>query len=59
MNEIHQLAKDGLSKVGHHGPVAAMGVGRNVLPKWDDIQILPAQLARLPHLEDIEVKRTW
>ena len=55
MNEIHQLAKDGLSKVGHHGPVAAMGVGRNVLPKWDDIQILPAQLSRLPHLEDVKV----
>jgi len=55
MNEIHQLAKDGLSKVGHHGLVAAMGVGRNVLPKWDDIQILPAQLSRLPHLEDVEV----
>lgn len=56
MDEIHQLAKDGLSKVGHHGPVAAMGVGRNELPKWDDIQILPAQLARLPHLEDVEVE---
>ena len=55
MNEIHQLAKDGLSKVGHHGPVAAMGVGRNVLPKWDDIQILPAQLSRLPHFEDVVV----
>ncbi len=55
MDEIHQLAKDGLSKVGHHGPVAAMGVGRNELPRWDDIQILPAQLARLPHLEDVEV----
>ena len=55
MDEIHQLAKDGLSKAGHHGPVAAMGVGRNELPKWDDIQILPAQLARLPHLEDVEV----
>jgi glutamate synthase domain-containing protein 2 len=25
------------------------------LPKWDDIQILPAQLAELPHLEDVEV----
>ena len=23
---IQQLAKDGLSKLGHHGPVAAMGV---------------------------------
>ncbi len=55
MNEIHQLAKDGLSKVGHHGPVAAMGIGRNVLPKWDYIQILPAQLAKLPHIEDVEV----
>ena len=55
MDEIHQLAKDGLSKTGHHGPVAAMGVGRNVLPKWDDIQILPAQLAKLPHLEDVKV----
>jgi glutamate synthase domain-containing protein 2 len=55
VGEIEQLAKHGLSKVGHHGPVSAMGVGRNELPKWDDIQILPAQLARLPHLEDVDV----
>ena len=54
-NEIHQLAKYGLSKAGHHGPVAAMGVSRVGLPRWDDIQILPAQLARLPHLEDVKV----
>lgn len=54
--EIHDLAKNGLSKVGHHGPIGSMGVGTNVLPKWDSIQILPAQLARLPHLEDVEVK---
>jgi glutamate synthase domain-containing protein 2 len=54
-DEIQQLAKYGLSKVGHHGPVAAMGVSRNELPKWDDIQILPAQLARLPHLEEVEI----
>ncbi len=53
--EIQHLAKYGLSKVGHHGFVTSMGVGRNKLPKWDDIQILPAQLARLPHLEDVEV----
>ena len=53
--EIHHLAKYGLSQVGHHGPIASMGVGTNVLPKWDDIQILPAQLARLPHLEDVAV----
>jgi len=55
VGEIQQLAKHGLSKVGHHGPVSAMGVGRNELPKWDDIQLLPAQLARLPHLEDVGV----
>jgi len=53
--EIHELAKNGLSKSGHHGPVAAMGVPLTMLPKWDDIQILPAQLARLPHLEDVAV----
>ncbi len=53
--EIHQLAKYGLSKVGRHGAMTSMGVGTNVLPKWDNIQILPAQLARLPHLEDVEV----
>jgi glutamate synthase domain-containing protein 2 len=53
--EIHHLAKFGLSKTGHHGPVASMGVGSNLLPKWDHIQILPAQLARLPHLEDVAV----
>jgi glutamate synthase domain-containing protein 2 len=56
VDEIQNLAKFGLSKVGHHGPVSAMGVGRNTLPGWDDIQILPAQLARLPHLEDVEVE---
>jgi len=54
-DEIQHLAKYGLSKVGHHGFVTSMGVGRNELPKWDDIQILPAQLARLPHLEDVKV----
>jgi glutamate synthase domain-containing protein 2 len=56
VDEIQQLARSGLKNVGHHGPVAAMGVGRNTLPSWDDIQILPAQLARLPHLEDVGVE---
>lgn len=53
--EIHRLAKYGLSKDGHHGPVDAMGVSYQDLPKWDHIQILPAQLARFPHLENVEV----
>lgn len=52
---IQQLARDGLSKVGHHGPVSAMGVASTELPSWDDLQILTAQLARPPLLDDDEV----
>ncbi|HEX5095894.1 MAG TPA: glutamate synthase-related protein [Acidimicrobiia bacterium] len=49
---IHEYAANGLSKVGHHGPVAAMGVPRQELPSWDNIQFVTAQLARLPLLDD-------
>ncbi len=49
---IRKLASDGLSKTGHHGPSAAMGVSRNKLPKWDDIQFVVAQLHRLPLLDE-------
>jgi CDGSH-type Zn-finger protein len=49
---IHELARDGLSKIGRHGEVGAMGVPRKDLPQWDDIQILPAQLARKPLRDD-------
>jgi glutamate synthase domain-containing protein 2/CDGSH-type Zn-finger protein len=52
---IHALAKDGLSKLGHHGEMGAMGVPRKDLPHWDDIQILPAQMARKPLLDDVPV----
>jgi glutamate synthase domain-containing protein 2/CDGSH-type Zn-finger protein len=52
---IHALAKDGLSKLGHHGEMGAMGVPRKDLPHWDDIQILPAQMARKPLLDDVDV----
>lgn len=52
---IHALARDGLAKTGHHGPVGAMGVPRSTLPLWDDIQILPAQLAAKPLAESVEV----
>ena len=52
---IHSLARDGLEKTGHHGPMGAMGVPRPTLPQWDDIQILPAQLATKPLAEDVEV----
>ncbi|MEQ9811530.1 MAG: glutamate synthase-related protein [Azospirillaceae bacterium] len=49
---IHQYARDGLSKTGHHGAVDAMGVPRGDLPDWDDIQLLTAQLHRAPLLDD-------
>ena len=49
---IQQLARDGLSKVGHHGKVSAMGVSKVKLPTWDDLQIVTAQLARRPLLDD-------
>ena len=49
---IHELARDGLSKLGHHGEMGSMGVPRKDLPHWDDIQILPAQMAQKPLLDD-------
>ena len=52
---IHGLARDGLTVVGHQGPIAAMGVPLAELPRWDDLQILTAQLARRPLLDDAEV----
>ena len=49
---IQQYARDGLSKTGHHGAVAAMGVPRSELPDWDDLQLLTAQLHKPPLLDD-------
>ncbi|MDX8388031.1 MAG: glutamate synthase-related protein [Ghiorsea sp.] len=49
---IHQLAKEGLSKLGHHGPMTAMGVPRYQLPHWDDLQVMVAQMHTKPLLED-------
>ncbi|MDX8407328.1 MAG: glutamate synthase-related protein [Mariprofundaceae bacterium] len=53
---IRHLASFGLSKTGEHGPAAAMGVPRNQLPMWDDIQFVTAQLAALPQLDDVLVE---
>jgi len=54
--QIQALARDGLSRTGHHGPVDAMGVPRAELPDWDDLQILTAQLHRMPLLDDEPVE---
>jgi glutamate synthase domain-containing protein 2 len=35
--------------------MAAMGVPKTELPRWDDLQFVTAQLARVPQLDDVEV----
>jgi len=55
VKRIHDLARFGLEKTGHHGEMAAMGVPRLQLPQWDDIQILAAQFATSPLMEDVPV----
>lgn len=52
---IHQLAREGLSKLGHHGPMTSMGVPRHLLPHWDNLQIMVAQMATKPLMEDRDV----
>ncbi len=52
---IHQLAREGLSKLGHHGKMTSMGVPRHELPHWDDLQIMAAQIATKPLMEDENV----
>ena len=52
---IQRYAREGLSKTGHHGVVDSMGVPRNQLPDWDNIQLLTAQLHKAPLLDDAPV----
>ena len=52
---IRKLANEGLTKVGHHGPAAAMGVPRGQLPSWDDLQFVVGQLHKLPLLDEEDV----
>ncbi|MFM2078622.1 MAG: hypothetical protein RJA49_2512 [Actinomycetota bacterium] len=52
VSQIRELATHGLDRLGHHGAVAAMGVSRERLPSWDSIQLVTAQLARRPLLDD-------
>ena len=55
VKRIHDLAKFGLEQTGHHGEMVAMGVPRLELPVWDEIQILAAQFATKPLMEDVAV----
>ncbi|MFT5618894.1 MAG: glutamate synthase domain-containing protein 2, partial [Arenicella sp.] len=52
---IKEIAANGLKNIGHHGFTSAMGVDRNLLPKWENIQFLPAQMAKKPLLDEAEV----
>lgn len=52
VGRIQEYAKNGLKKTGHHGVVDAMGVPRQDLPEWEDIQFVTAQLHRAPLLDD-------
>jgi nitrite reductase/ring-hydroxylating ferredoxin subunit len=49
---IQSLARDGLSRVGHHGAVSAMGVALTELPRWEDVQLVTAQLATRPLMDN-------
>lgn len=53
---IRELARHGLKHLGHHGRMSAMGVPLTTLPRWDDIQLLAAQLATKPLQDDAEVE---
>jgi glutamate synthase domain-containing protein 2/nitrite reductase/ring-hydroxylating ferredoxin subunit len=52
---IKDLAQNKLKNHGHHGPSSSMGVDRNTLPKWEQIQFLPPQLAARPLLDKASV----
>ena len=55
---ISELASNGLDKWGHHGPVSAMGVALTSLPRWEDIQLLTAQISKRPLSDHAEVGTT-
>ena len=56
-NYIQSLANNGLKNWGHHGEISAMGIPLTELPRWNDIQIVTAQLAVKP-LDDNSVVGT-
>jgi glutamate synthase domain-containing protein 2 len=52
---IQELARKGPEGIGHHGKMSAMGVPLTQLPRWNDLQILTAQVARRPLAEDVTI----
>lgn len=52
---IHKLAQEGWAGIKPHGPIDAMGVPRSHLPDWNHIQIMVAQFATQPLMDDAPV----
>ncbi|MBT3808547.1 MAG: Rieske 2Fe-2S domain-containing protein [Rhodospirillaceae bacterium] len=55
VGRIQEYAANGLEKTGHHGLVSAMGVPRDQLPTWEDIQFVTGQLDTPPLLDETHV----
>tara|TARA_R110002110_G_scaffold415852_1_gene658166 strand:+ start:74532 stop:76139 length:1608 start_codon:yes stop_codon:yes gene_type:complete len=55
VGRIQEYAANGLEKTGHHGLVSAMGVPRDQLPTWEDIQFVTGQLDTPPLLDEAHV----
>jgi len=52
---IRELSEEAIFQSGPHGPSVAMGVPRSKLPRWEDIQLVTAQLATTPLLDHEDV----
>ena len=52
---IRDMAANALENAGPHGRMNAMGVERHRLPMWEDLQLMTAQLHRVPLIDDAEV----
>ncbi|QVJ02367.1 Rieske 2Fe-2S domain-containing protein [Nocardiopsis eucommiae] len=58
-DRIHQLAEEGLTRVGHHGEVAAMGVPRDELPPGTTSRSSPPNSTGLPCSTTIRWAPAW
>ncbi len=52
---IHSLASADPASFDSHGPISAMGVPLTELPRWENIQLLTAQLAKPPLFDNADV----
>jgi len=55
LGAVKALARGDTQKMGHHGEMGAMGVPLVDLPRWDDLQLVVAQLATKPLMDDAPV----